>query len=166
MCTLAPWNRQSVNSRLRVDLSDDCQLTRITCTLVPWNRHSVDRWVDRRSVDCRFQGPKVRVTRRIKVLHGQDTITTSPIHLRRYPMMGWILKYGFQVGNYPFHSQGDQRQRSPPASLEISHHTVWRTWLFIAYSDERWLTLSLLSSKSVFSQPFKKWLYEWCSENL
>ena len=28
------------------------------------------------------------------------------------------------------------------------------------------LTLSLLSSKSVFSQPFKKQLYEWCSENL
>ena len=28
------------------------------------------------------------------------------------------------------------------------------------------LTLSLLSSKSVFSQPFKKRLYEWCSENL
>ena len=27
-------------------------------------------------------------------------------------------------------------------------------------------TLSLLSSKSVFSQPFKKRLYEWCSENL
>ena len=28
------------------------------------------------------------------------------------------------------------------------------------------LTLSLLSSKSVFSQPFKKRLYEWCSDNL
>ena len=28
------------------------------------------------------------------------------------------------------------------------------------------LTLSLLSSKSVFSQSFKKRLYEWCSENL
>ena len=28
---------------------------------------------------------------------------------------------------------------SPVASLGISHHTVWRTWLFIAYSDEGWL---------------------------
>ena len=28
------------------------------------------------------------------------------------------------------------------------------------------LTLSLLSLKSVFSQPFKKRLHEWCSENL
>ena len=27
---------------------------------------------------------------------------------------------------------------SPAASPEILHHTVWRTWLFIAYSDERW----------------------------
>ena len=26
---------------------------------------------------------------------------------------------------------------SPAASPEISHRTVWRTWLFIAYSDER-----------------------------
>ena len=29
-------------------------------------------------------------------------------------------------------------QISPAASPEILHHTVWRTWLFIAYSDERW----------------------------
>ena len=33
----------------------------------------------------------------------------------------------------------DQCQISPAASPEIFHHTVWRTWLFIAYSDERWL---------------------------
>ena len=31
---------------------------------------------------------------------------------------------------------------------------------------KRTLTLSLLSSKIVFSQPFKKQLYAWCSENL
>ena len=33
----------------------------------------------------------------------------------------------------------DQSPISPVASPEILHHTVWRTWLFIAYSDERLL---------------------------
>ena len=33
----------------------------------------------------------------------------------------------------------DQYQISPAASPEIWHHTVWRTWLSTAYSDERWL---------------------------
>ena len=28
---------------------------------------------------------------------------------------------------------------SHEALPEILHHTVWRTWLFVAYSDERWL---------------------------
>ena len=32
----------------------------------------------------------------------------------------------------------DQFQISPAASPKIWHHTVWRTWLSIAYSDERW----------------------------
>ena len=41
------------------------------------------------------------------------------------------------------HSQVDQCQSSPAASPEILHHTVWRTWLFIAYSDERWLHLPI-----------------------
>ena len=39
----------------------------------------------------------------------------------------------------PFTPESDQFQISPAASPEILHHTVWRTWLFIAYSDERWL---------------------------
>ena len=33
----------------------------------------------------------------------------------------------------------DQYEISPEASPEILHHKLWRTWLFIAYSDERWL---------------------------
>ena len=33
--------------------------------------------------------------------------------------------------------ESDQCQISPPAPPEILHHTVRRTWLFIAYSDER-----------------------------
>ena len=40
----------------------------------------------------------------------------------------------------PFTPKSDQCQISPAASpWEILHHTVWITWLFIAYSDERWL---------------------------
>ena len=38
----------------------------------------------------------------------------------------------------------DQCQNSPAASQEIWHHTVWRTWLFIAYSDEKWLYYKFL----------------------
>ena len=38
----------------------------------------------------------------------------------------------------PFIPESDQCQISPPAPPEISHHTVSRSWLFIAYSDERW----------------------------
>ena len=35
----------------------------------------------------------------------------------------------------PFTPESDQCQNSPAESQEIWHHTVWRTWLFIAYSD-------------------------------
>ena len=38
-----------------------------------------------------------------------------------------------------------QFQTSPAASPVILHHTVRRTWLFIAYSDERWLLLPILT---------------------
>ena len=38
-----------------------------------------------------------------------------------------------------FTPMSDQFQISPAASPEIVRHTVWRTWVFIAYSDERWL---------------------------
>ena len=40
------------------------------------------------------------------------------------------------LGQFP---ESDQCQISPPAPPEILHHTVRRAWLFIAYSDERWL---------------------------
>ena len=39
----------------------------------------------------------------------------------------------------PFTPESDQRPTIPAASPELLHHTVWRTWLFIAYSDKRWL---------------------------
>ena len=38
---------------------------------------------------------------------------------------------------YPFTPKSDQFQISPAASPEILHHTVWRTWVFKAYLDER-----------------------------
>ena len=46
----------------------------------------------------------------------------------------------------PFTPKSGQFQNSPAASPEIWRHTVWRTWLFMAYSDERWLYYQ-------FSQP-------------
>ena len=39
----------------------------------------------------------------------------------------------------PFTPKSNQFQVVPAASPEIWYHTVWRTWLSIAYSDERWL---------------------------
>ena len=44
----------------------------------------------------------------------------------------WIKGIG-----QPLTPKSDQYQISPVASPEILHHTVWRTWLFIACSDER-----------------------------
>ena len=41
--------------------------------------------------------------------------------------------YSFQA------PKSDHFQIYPAVSPEILHYTVWRTWLFIAYSDERWL---------------------------
>ena len=43
-----------------------------------------------------------------------------------------------ESGN-PFTPKSDQFQISPAAWPEILHHTVWRTWLSIAYSDKKWL---------------------------
>ena len=39
----------------------------------------------------------------------------------------------------PFTPKSDQFQISSAASPVILHRTVWGIWLFIAYSDERWL---------------------------
>ena len=44
----------------------------------------------------------------------------------------------------PFTPESDQCQNSPAAPPEILHHTVRRTWLIIAYSDERWLYYEFL----------------------
>ena len=61
-------------------------------------------------------------------------LSTSRIHF-----LGWE-KVLFELRTKrvnPFTPESDQCQISPAASPEIVHHTVRRTWLFIAYSDER-----------------------------
>ena len=68
----------------------------------------------------------------------------------------------------PFTPESDQSQISPPAPPEILHHTVRRTWLIIAYSDERWLSYKFsLSHLCIFS--LKGWengLFELRSERV
>ena len=60
----------------------------------------------------------------------------------------------------------DQCQNSPAASQEIWHHTVWRTWLFIAYSDEKWLYYKFLlhHSYNCFLKGWENTLFELRSE--
>ena len=70
----------------------------------------------------------------------------------------------------PFTPQSDQCQNSPAASQEIWHHTVRRTWLFIAYSDERWfhhLIKFSLSYVCIFSlEGWENVLFELRSERV
>ena len=56
----------------------------------------------------------------------------SPIGLRGLVGGGMLGNTGWFN---PFTLKSDQFQISPAASPVISHNTVWRTWLFIAYSD-------------------------------
>ena len=73
----------------------------------------------------------------------------------------------FQPFN-PFTPESDQCQNSPAASQEIWHHTVWRTWLFIAYSDEKWLyyKFSLHHSYNRFLKGWENTLFELRSERV
>ena len=61
------------------------------------------------------------------------------------------------------------RLPAPAATPEILHHTVWRTRLFIAYSDERWL-YHTNSHYLIYTSLFKRlgecnfwtlWEWEW-----
>ena len=69
----------------------------------------------------------------VQACHGEGADTTGfgsrtnePVH------WCWLLVN-------PFTPKSDQCQISPAASPEMLHHTVWRTWLFVAYLDERLL---------------------------
>ena len=68
----------------------------------------------------------------------------------------------------PFTPESDQCQNSPAASQEIWHRTVWRTWLFIAYSDEKWLhyKFSLHHSYNRFLKGWENTLFELRSERV
>ena len=68
----------------------------------------------------------------------------------------------------PFTLKSDQFQNSPAASQEIWNHTVWRTWLFIAYSDEKWLyyKFSLHHSYNRFLKGWENTLFELRSERV
>ena len=56
----------------------------------------------------------------------------------------------------PFTPKSDQSQLSPAASPAILHHTVWRTWLFIDYSDGKWLRYQILAT-SLMHLSLKGW---------
>ena len=68
----------------------------------------------------------------------------------------------------PFTPESDQCQNSPVASQEIWHHTVRRAWLFIAYSDEKWLhyKFSLHHSYNRFLKGWEHTLFELRSERV
>ena len=68
----------------------------------------------------------------------------------------------------PFHSWEWSISNFPCSPPEILHHTVWRTWLFIAYSDERWLhyKFSLPHSYNCSSKGWENALFELRSERV
>ena len=55
-----------------------------------------------------------------------------------------------------FIPKSDQVQISPVASPVILHHTVWRTWLFIAYSDWKMILVPVLTT-SLIHFSWKGW---------
>ena len=68
----------------------------------------------------------------------------------------------------PFTAKSDQFQISPAASPEILHHTEWRTWPFIAYSDEIAFILPIPTT-SLMQFSLKGWenlLFEFGSKNV
>ena len=80
--------------------------------------------------------------------------------------VGYGMPHCRQVN--PFTPESDQCQNSPAASQEIWHHTVWRTWLFITYSDEKWLyyKFSLHHSYNRFLKGWENTLFELRSERV
>ena len=69
---------------------------------------------------------------------------------------------------YPFTTKSDQYQISPAASPEILRHTVWRTWLSIAYLEAKLLyyQFSLPSLIKLSLQGWENLLFELESERV
>ena len=61
-----------------------------------------------------------------------------------------------QYNANPFIAKSDQFQISPAASPEILHHTVWRTWLCIAYSRWKIIILPILTTSLILFS-LKSW---------
>ena len=73
--------------------------------------------------------------------HNTHTKTTSKARVADFPYGDqWGIRWRhFRLCTFNrFTPKSDQYQISPAALLEILRHRVWRTWLFIAYSDEEW----------------------------
>ena len=64
---------------------------------------------------------------------------TSPYRTSAKPTRAYRTWIYVVLEPNPFIPKSDQCQISLVASPVILHHTVWRTWLVIAYPDERWL---------------------------
>ena len=104
------------------------------------------------------------------------TTSRTRHHRRPHPPVSRVWQSAPQVRctlEYPLASASKPAVMKTQAYLWFSfgyiNFLLLCTCFFLGYSpitEGNWLTLSLLSSKSVFSQPFKKRLYEWCSENL
>ena len=60
----------------------------------------------------------------------------------------------------PFIPESDQVQISPVASPVILHHTVWRTWLFIAYSDWKMILVPVLTTSLIHWKGWENVLFE------
>ena len=95
----------------------------------------------------------------------------TPMHNVLFKLIFISIFWSFYVSSTainPFTPESDQCQNSPAASQEIWHHTVWRTWLFIAYSDERWLyyKFSLHHAYNCFLKGWENTLFELRSERV
>ena len=88
------------------------------------------------------------------------------IHFLSSGVKGLMQKYGhilllvyaleMFIWLNPFTPKSDQVRISPVASPVILHHTVWRTWLFIAYSDWKMILVPVLTT-SLIQFSWKGW---------
>ena len=96
--------------------------SRITCMVKIWGRAT--EWLERRARVPEFES---RSYPSLNLEHGHPSFKASAISIKS------------QLAR-------DQCQISPGASPEILHQTVWRTLRFIAYSDEAWFMLTILTT--------------------
>ena len=73
--------------------------------------------------------------------------------------------FGFVQFN-PFTPKSDRFKISPAHSSEILRHRVWRTFLFIAYSEKRWLYYQFsLPHLYIWLGECTFWAWEWKGQN-